>query len=203
MNGDKTKWIFDDEDGSASELDSDFTEALDGPAMNPAATDFDVYPQTGGDTESTRLIAEQSEKTQIFLAGQPSKQDATGSYNDLEDPVVGWLVIIKGPGLGQSVPIGVGMNTVGRDNSSRVVIGFGDKTISGSDHARVIYDDDTRGFFIAHGSGKTITKVNGQMVATVLPLANYDVVELTKTTHLRFVAFCNENFDWSDLAEKT
>ena len=123
-------------------------------------------------------------------------------YEDLEDPVVGWLVVIKGAGLGQSVPIGVGMNTIGRDNESRITLDFGDKMLSGNDHARIIYDDDSRGFFIAHGSGKNITKVNGQMVATTLALKNYDVIEITKATHLRFVALCNENFDWSDLAEK-
>jgi hypothetical protein len=202
MSNDKTKWIFDDEDHSNTDLGADFTESITDDTIGQTAANLDGFQSAGSDNETTRLV-ETNEKTQIFLKGQPGAAEAATNYDELDDPVVGWLVVIKGPGLGQSLPIGVGMNTVGRDSSARVAIAFGDKTISGSDHARVIYDDDTRAFFISHGSGKSITKVNGQMVATVLPLANYDVIELTKTTHVRFVAFCNEHFDWSDLADKT
>lgn len=202
MSNDKTKWIFDNEDDAATNFENDFTESIGNDPIGRTVADVDPYAPGGSDEESTRLV-NANDKTQIFLKGQPSPSTAASSYDDLEDPVVGWVVVVKGPGLGQSVPIGVGMNSLGRDADARVSIAFGDKTISGSDHARLIYDDDTRGFFIAHGSGKSITKLNGQMVATVLPLANYDVIELTKTTHLRFVAFCNEGFDWSDLASQS
>ena len=202
MSSDKTKWIFDDEDDASTNMENDFTESIGNDQIGRTISNTDGYDDGGRNDESTRLV-NTNDKTQIFLKGQPSSASAASSYDHLEDPVVGWLVVVKGPGLGQSVPVGVGMNTVGRDNDSRVSVNFGDQTISGSDHARLIYDDDTRAFFIAHGSGKSITKVNGQMVATILPLANYDVIELTKITHLRFVAFCNEAFDWSDLAGKS
>ncbi|WP_456385735.1 FHA domain-containing protein [Profundibacter sp.] len=201
MSNDKTKWIFDNDDDTSSNLDSDFTESIGAETIGTTDVGFDDPTQVSGDDETTRLMPS-NEKTQIFLPGQSGATAASVNYDDLQDPVVGWLVVVKGPGLGQSVPIGVGMNTVGRDTSSRIALDFGDKMISGEDHARIIYDDDSRGFFIAHGTGKSITKVNGKMVATTMPLENYDVVEITKATHLRFVAFCNEKFDWSDLADK-
>lgn len=200
MSNDKTKWIFDNDDDTAS-LGGDFTESIGEDTIGITGAGFDDMTQAEGDNDTTRLVPG-NDKTQIFLAGQSGATAASTSYDDLEDPVVGWLVVIKGPGLGQSVNVGVGMNTVGRDGASRIALDFGDKMISGNDHARIIYDDDSRGYFIAHGSGKSITKVNGKMVATMMPLNNFDVVEITKATHLRFVAFCNENFDWSDLADK-
>jgi len=201
MSNDKTKWIFDNDDSKTGNLGGDFTESLHDDPIGRTDAGVGDTTQVSSDDETTRLMPS-NDKTQIFLPGQTGATASSTSYEDLEDPVVGWLVVVKGPGLGQSVPIGVGMNTVGRDSSSRIALDFGDKMISGNDHARIIYDDDSRGFFIAHGSGKSITKVNGQMVATTLPLKAYDVVEITKATHLRFVAFCNEDFDWSDLADK-
>lgn len=200
MSTDKTKWIFDNDEELNDELDSDFTETID-PRQAEVTGGLVDDPTHVDDDDTTRLVPG-NDKTQIFLGGQEKIVATSTKYEDLEDPVVGWLVVIKGAGLGQSVPIGVGMNTIGRDNESRITLDFGDKMLSGNDHARIIYDDDSRGFFIAHGSGKNITKVNGQMVATTLALKNYDVIEITKATHLRFVALCNENFDWADLAEK-
>lgn len=201
MSNDKTKWIFDNDDNASSNAGGDFTESIGEDTIGITGAGFDDMTQADGDGEATRLVPG-NDKTQIFLSGQSGATASSTSYEDLEDPVVGWLVVVKGPGLGQSVSIGVGMNSVGRDSDSRIALDFGDKMISGNDHARIIYDDDSRGFFIAHGSGKSITKVNGKMVATTLALNSFDVIEITKATHLRFVAFCNENFDWSDLADK-
>lgn len=194
MSNDKTKWIFDDEDGfdsgSGGGGSVEFTETIE-----KTVADTDAAAPRGSD-EATRVVPNAgAEQTTISRGG------AFASEGDAQiDPVVGWLVVIKGPGLGQAVQLGAGMNSVGRGASERVTLGFGDTSISSSDHARIIYDDDTRKFFIAHGSGKNITKVDGQMVANVLPLENGATVEITKTTHLRFVAFCSESFDWADVA---
>jgi hypothetical protein len=198
MCSDKTKWIFDSDDNLDHDFESDFTESIQGDNIGKT----DVTGATEAYSEDKTRLVPDDDKTQIFLAGQSGAQGAAILYDDLKDPVVGWLVVVRGPGLGQSVPIGVGMNILGRDSSSRIALPFGDKMISGTDHARIIYDDDTRSFFIAHGTGKSITKLNGQMVATTLQMNNYDIIELTKGTRLRFVAFSTTDFDWSDLAGK-
>ncbi|MEM7472693.1 MAG: FHA domain-containing protein [Pseudomonadota bacterium] len=190
MSNDKTKWIFDDEDGFDGNDKGgsvEFTETIE-------KTVADTDGPAGSD-EATRVVQNVgAEKTTI------SRGEVFTSGDEQIDPVVGWLVVIKGPGLGQAVSLGAGMNSVGRGASERVTLGFGDTSISTSDHARIIYDDDSRKFFIAHGSGKNITKVDGQMVANTLPLENGATVEITKSTHLRFVAFCSESFDWADVA---
>lgn len=198
MSNDKTKWIFDSDDNLDHDFESDFTESIqaDGIGKTDVAGATEAYAD-----DKTRLVPG-DDKTQILLTGQSGANDAAISYDDLQDPVVGWLVVVRGPGLGQSVPIGVGMNSLGRDVSSRIALPFGDRMISGTDHARIIYDEDNRLFYIAHDRGKSITKLNGEMVATMLQLNNYDIIEITKGTRLRFVAFCTADFDWSDLAGK-
>ncbi|MEM9267496.1 MAG: FHA domain-containing protein [Pseudomonadota bacterium] len=194
MGNDKTKWIFDENDTSDS--NDAFTETVEG-----GSGDFTETLDGGsGSEDKTRVVENAPEKTQLYYPGMEAELGDNAKFTGETDPVVGWLVVIKGPGLGQSVNIGIGMNTLGRDESERISLPFGDTLMSAKDHARIIYDDDSRGFFIAHGSGKSITKVDGQMVANTLPLPDRSLIELTKTTHVRFVSFCDEQFDWADVA---
>ena len=50
-----------------------------------------------------------------------------------QDPVVGWLVIVGGAGMGAYRPIFEGNNTVGRAATQRIPLDFGDDSISSSD----------------------------------------------------------------------
>ncbi|PWG74878.1 FHA domain-containing protein, partial [Enterococcus hirae] len=47
-----------------------------------------------------------------------------------QDPVVGWRVIVGGPGIGSYRPVFEGNNTIGRGAANRIPIDFGDDTIS-------------------------------------------------------------------------
>lgn len=188
MGNDKTKWIFDEDDTNS---DGAFTESIEPSQVGTAAQ---------GSEETTTVTTGADEKTRVYYPGMESDEADNARLSGETDPVVGWLVIVKGPGLGQSLKIGMGMNMVGRDGDERIGMPFGDTLMSSKDHARIIYDDDSRQFYIAHGSGKSITKVNGQMVANTLPLENRALIEFTKQTHVIFVAFCDESFDWADVA---
>ena len=130
------------------------------------------------------------------LHGTPgkSKQDAPAP---LDGPVVGWLVIIKGPGCGHSVPLGYGRNSIGRAPSERIALSFGDSNISRTHHASVTYDPRGRKFYISHGDSNNLTYVGDKPVlsAEILePLTDIGIGE----TVLRFVPFCGENFDWEE-----
>ncbi len=47
----------------------------------------------------------------------PGEEGGAAGAGFAEDPVVGWVVVIKGPGRGTSVPLGYGMNSIGRSGS--------------------------------------------------------------------------------------
>lgn len=184
---DKTKWIFETDTPSAGGgQPREYTETLNNLGRDPTQ-------QFGsGAYDPTRLVERPSEKTQLYLGSE-------GTFSEEVDPVVGWLVVVKGPGIGSSINIGAGMNVIGRGTDARVSLPFGDMLISGDDHLRIIYDDANRTFLLAPGTGKNITRLNGQVVTSTTELANRSVIELSKKTTVRFVAFCDDSFDWGDM----
>lgn len=184
---DKTKWIFEtDPEATGGGQPREFTETLRQAPPDPTQQ-FGTAAY-----DPTRLVERSDDKTQLYLG-------TDGPFSAEIDPVVGWLVVIKGPGIGAAVTIGAGMNVIGRGTEARVSLPFGDMLISGDDHLRIIYDDANRTFLLAPGTGKNITRLNGQVVTSTTELANRSVIELSKKTAVRFVAFCDETFDWGDM----
>lgn len=117
------------------------------------------------------------------------------------DPVVGWLVIISGPGRGNARRLGYGQNSIGRDKSERVSLDFGDASLSRSKHAFVIYEPRKKQYFVRPGDGSNLTYLNGELLAEPKPLTPADVIEMG-ATRLKFVPLCGPEFDWEDPAAK-
>ena len=118
-----------------------------------------------------------------------------------QDPVVGWLVVIGGPGLGAFRPIFEGNNTVGRGKSQRVPIDFGDDSISSEEQIYIRYDSGDRKFLLLPNLAKTnIVSVNDKKPTAALELKAMDVVQMGRT-QLVFVPFCGDEFDWAELSE--
>ena len=115
----------------------------------------------------------------------------------MDDPVVGWLVVVEGPGKGFSLTLGYGMNSIGRSGTDRVSLDFGDQQISRTSHAIVTYDPRGKKYFVQHGGGKNLTYVGDQPVLTPMELMGGEEIQLGDTK-LRFVAFCGKDFDWRD-----
>ena len=78
-----------------------------------------------------------------------------------QDPVVGWLVIVGGPGLGAFRPIYEGNNTIGRASTQRIPLDFGDDAISSEEQAYLRYDSIDRKYLLVPNLAKTnIVAVN-------------------------------------------
>jgi hypothetical protein len=110
------------------------------------------------------------------------------------DPVVGWLVCVKGPEKGRDYRIRSEKNTIGRSESMDICIA-GDETISRSDQAFLVYDPKRRAFRIQAGTGRGLIYRNGEEVVTSEALLPYDVLEIGESEFL-FVPFCGERFQW-------
>ncbi len=118
-----------------------------------------------------------------------------------QDPVVGWLVIIGGPGLGAYRPVFEGNNTVGRGTGNRIPIDFGDEAISNDEQAYIRYDSSDRSFLLVPNLSKTnVVSVNDKKPTQAVPLVAMDLITMGRT-QLVFVPFCGSDFDWSDLSE--
>jgi hypothetical protein len=115
----------------------------------------------------------------------------------MEDPVVGWLVVVKGPGRGQAVRIGAEWNSIGRDPDQRICLNFGDNHISRRNHAKLNYEPLARKFSITIGDGINSTYVRDENLLGPTELKANDRIRIGET-ELMFVPLCGENFDWNN-----
>ena len=140
------------------------------------------------DDDKTRLVAPRKAGD----AGPPDTGDP------MSDPPVGWLVVVRGPGKGRVLTVGVGMNVLGRGADARIRVDFGDDTIARVNHARLAYEPRERRFLLDHGDGSNLTYLNGEVVMQAADVVSGANIELGNTT-LRFQALCGKEFDWPDL----
>ena len=120
---------------------------------------------------------------------------AADGDEELLDPVVGWLVIIEGPGRGNSLKLGFGMNAIGRAPDERVSVDFGDTEISRKSHATLTYDPRGRKFYLQHGDGTNLTYLGDNPVLQPAELKGGEIIGIGNT-RFAFVSFCGPNFDW-------
>lgn len=198
-------------------------------AQNPASTPAIAAPAGSGPSaaEAARAVKAQTSlkadrhvefatpPTTRVVRGGPPKVDAEttqpprtqlvrgkaqvqrGEFE--QDPVVGWLVVVGGAGMGAFRPIFEGNNTMGRARSQRIPLDFGDDAISSEEQAYIRYDSTTRSFLFVPNLAKTnIVSINDQRPTGAVELNQMDVITIGRT-QLVFVPFCGAEFDWADL----
>jgi len=150
----------------------------------------------GGTKDASAARAGEVGKTQV-VRGKP--RVAHGDFH--QDPVVGWLVVVGGPGLGAFRSIFEGNNAIGRGATQRIAIDFGDNSISSEEQAYIRYDSMDRSFLFVPNLAKTnVVAVNNKKPTSAIKLEPMDMITMGHT-QLAFVPFCGEDFDWSELAE--
>lgn len=174
------------------------------PPGEQQAGHFDAPTVKVGKSDSPRPVQDQ-EKTQI-VGGRDRQEDKARMRERAEesdamsDPVVGWLVVVEGPGKGRAMQLGYGMNAIGRGTTDRVKLDFGDDQISRHEHAVVTYDPRGRKFYVQHGGGTNLTYLGDVPVLTPVELPALSHIAIGNTV-LRFVPLCGDGFDWQDLNE--
>lgn len=145
-------------------------------------------------------MSDTDSETRIF---RPKSKKATGKKPEeqvddyIADPVVGWLVVISGPGKGSSHELGYGMNSIGRSADDRISINFGDDQISRFGHAQLTYDPKGRTFYIQHGGGTNLTYLGKDPVLQPAVLKGGETIGIGETV-LKFVPLCGPKFEWQD-----
>ncbi len=114
-------------------------------------------------------------------------------------PVVGWLVVVQGPGKGNFRPVFPGSNTIGRSPTQRIAIDFGDDSISSEKQAFLVYDGRKRQFQLVPNLEKSnLAHLNDSAVLANTEIKAKDRLTIGQTT-LLFVPLCGEDFDWSEV----
>ena len=159
------------------------------PPAPPGGEEPAAAGQQGGEEEKTRLVG-----------GRREDEKRTAENRSMDDPVVGWLVVVEGPGKGQVLQLGYGSNPLGRGATDRVKLDFGDDQISRNGHAVVTYDPRGRKFYVQHGGGTNLTYLGDQPVLAPAELPTLSHISIGNTV-LRFVPLCGAEFDWQDTEE--
>ena len=155
-------------------------------------------PVTPGVAQSSAQSSAKSDERTRVLRGKQK----IGAVEFEQDPVVGWLVIVGGPGLGAFRPIFEGNNTLGRGKTNRIAVDFGDDSISTDEQAYIRYDSTDRSFLFVPNLSKTnVVSVNDKKPTGAVALVAMDVITVGRT-QLAFVPFCGEEFDWSEIIEE-
>ncbi len=173
-------------------------------ARRPAAGDgpSDVRLEMDDAVPTTRVLRDARKATAVpartqLVRGRKAIERSTFAH----DPVVGFLVVVGGPGLGSFRPIFEGNNTLGRSAQNRVALDFGDDTISSEAQAYIRYDSNDRSFLFVPNLAKTnVVSVNDKKPTGAVELKPMDVITLGRT-QVAFVAFCGSEFDWSEISE--
>ena len=115
--------------------------------------------------------------------------------NDIE-PVVGWLVCIKGEYKGESFGLKSGRNNIGRALTMDVALAQ-EKTVSRERHASITFDPQQKQFFVQSGESRGLTYINKELLMTFKELKKGDVITLG-SCELLFYPLCGEDFSWDD-----
>lgn len=153
------------------------------PVTNPGFTPTDFVP-TGGGTG-----------WQVDDYGETQPNGVTGVAGF--DPIVGWLVCVKGPNRGRDYRLHSGTNYIGSSKEMDICID-NDKTISRHRAASISYDEKGQVFFIQKGEGRNLIYLNGSAVRSDADLAIYDHIVIG-STELVFVPLCCEKFSWQEV----
>jgi len=163
-----------------------------------------------GDTAATQKTTSPAAepKTKVLSAGSISGDTtgdngaSSGAYIDPNSgPVVGWLVVVDGPGRGQFRGIYNGVNSIGRGDDQRICLNFGDEALSRTEHATIIFDEKTSIFYLERGKSANLLRLNGDAVIGQPVLSDGNELYLGETK-VRFVALCGDDFSWTEQVEK-
>lgn len=160
----------------------------------------------GGMSKTTVALPQEGSKTRVELPADMSNgnagaaSDANGdpditAQEAASQPVVGWVIIIDGPGKGQSFELTFGMNPIGRNPGNKVALNFGDDLISGDDHFSIAYDDRSQSFLVAARSGRNLVYIGDDPIIDSRTLESGTELNVGNTT-LKFMALCTKDWTW-------
>jgi hypothetical protein len=169
---------------------------LQGRVTDPGPTSDSAPTQLYRPGRTSDASDRQDEARPRVEAGTPTPR-APATSNVTDDPVVGWLVVVEGPGKGRSLELGTGANSIGRNSTQKIALDFGDAEIHRERHAQLVFDPRSNRFFL-QGSpdARNLTYLDNDLVLTPVELKGGETI-IVGRTHLRFIPLCGPRFSWS------
>jgi len=123
-------------------------------------------------------------------------KDESDDDEEIVEPVVGWLVCVKGKHFGEAFNIVAGRNSIGRLEGNTIVIRK-DNSVSKEKHLWIMYDPKKRDFYVQPGEGSGLSYVEDDIVTETRKLLPYNKIEIGNGLYI-IVPLCGERFTWED-----
>lgn len=164
-------------------------------AANQATAPVEAVPQS---PKQPSPQTEQPAKIVQEVSKQPVKKQKTATPTERKrnQPVVGWLVCIKGVYRGESFTLKAGRNFIGRNADMDVCLQE-DNSIAGDKQAAIIYEPRSRQFILMPGDVHELCYINNEVTLSSTSLKAYDVLDIGDTS-LLLIPCCGEKFSWED-----
>ncbi len=112
------------------------------------------------------------------------------------EPVVGWLICIKGKHIGQDYRLRAGKNYVGRSDRMDVVL-KGEGTVSRDRHVILLFEPKQSIFLVQPGESRELAYLNDELLLQPQVLKQGDIVTVGEVD-LMFVPLCSaDGFRWA------
>lgn len=169
------------------------------PVVRPRAVDPSpaTRPMSAVPVPSPRATSGGGSGSGAMLAIQPPPMErtvASAQLNASKRYVVGWLVGLNGGSRGESYPVRMGRNVIGRDKRSDIVIQ--DEQAS-AHHADLVFRPEERRFILMDHNSTNGTYVNELEIEPRRDLAPKDVIRVGALKFL-FTPLCHDGFFWGD-----
>ena len=115
---------------------------------------------------------------------------------DEKEPVVGWIICVKGAYMGESFPLKAGRNFVGRSLKMDVALAK-EPSVSRDRHAIVIYEPKKRKFYLQPGEGSGLSYINEEILMLPSEFHYFYKLQFGEGEFI-FRSLCGENFVWED-----
>jgi hypothetical protein len=136
-----------------------------------------------------------SSSSALAVAPAPMERTVAASRLDAQKRyVVGWLVGLSGAARGESFPVRMGRNVVGRDRKSDIVI---NDDQASAHHADLVFRPEEKRFILMDHNSTNGTYVNETEIEPRRDLAAKDVIRIGAQRFI-FMPLCHDGFHWDD-----
>ena len=162
---------------------------------------LDTKPFVSAQEELKQISAIDEGKTVGYFSMGGTNLTANTATATITEPVVGWLVCVKGAHFGQSFNIVSGRNSIGRAGGNHIIFSQ-EPSVSREKHAWITYEPKKREFYIQPGESSGLTYLNGDNIMAPQKMNGFDKLELGEGVFI-LVPFCGENFTWEDYMNRS
>ena len=124
----------------------------------------------------------------------PMERTVASAQLNAKRYVVAWLVGLTGGSRGESFPVRMGRNVIGRDRRSDIVI---TDDQASSHHADLVFRPEERRFILMDHNSTNGTYVNEAEIEPRRDLSPKDIIRIGSHKFL-FTPLCHDGFHWDD-----